>query len=138
MRKINKEILFTLQKVAAANPYDNAKVAAAVVRNNKIIAIGINSKKSHPLAARFGKNEQAIFLHAEVAAIKNALREVDNVEDLEKMEMYICRVKKPRPFSKKWVWGIAKPCDGCQRAIAEFGLRRVVYTTDVTGTYEVM
>lgn len=137
MRKINKEILFTLQKVAAANPSDNAKVAAAIVRNNKIVAIGINSMKSHPMAARFSKNEQAIFLHAEVAAIKNALREIE-VTDLEKMEMYICRVKKPKPFSKRWVWGLAKPCIGCQRAIAEFGLKRVVYTTDVTGTYEVM
>lgn len=93
--------------------------------------------KSHPMAARFSKNEQAIFLHAEVAAIKNALREIE-VTDLEKMEMYICRVKKPKPFSKRWVWGLAKPCIGCQRAIAEFGLKRVVYTTDVTGTYEVM
>lgn len=93
--------------------------------------------KSHPMAARFSKNDQAIFLHAEVAAIKNALREVE-VEDLEKMELYICRVKKPKPFSKKWVWGLAKPCIGCQRAIAEFGLKRVVYTTDETGTYEVM
>lgn len=137
MRKINKEILFTLQKVAAANPSDNAKVAAAIVRNNKIVAIGINSMKSHPMAARFSKNEQAIFLHAEVAAIKNALREIE-VTDLEKMEMYICRVKKPKPFSKRWVWGLAKPCIGCQRAIAEFGLKRVVYTTDVTGTYEIM
>lgn len=137
MRKINKEILFTLQKVASANPSDNAKVAAAIVRNNKIVAIGINSMKSHPMAARFSKNEQAIFLHAEVAAIKNALREIE-VTDLEKMEMYICRVKKPKPFSKRWVWGLAKPCIGCQRAIAEFGLKRVVYTTDVTGTYEVM
>lgn len=137
MRKINKEILFTLQKVASANPSYNAKVAAAIVRNNKIVAIGINSMKSHPMAARFSKNDQAIFLHAEVAAIKNALREVE-VEDLEKMELYICRVKKPKPFSKKWVWGLAKPCIGCQRAIAEFGLKRVVYTTDETGTYEVM
>jgi tRNA(Arg) A34 adenosine deaminase TadA len=137
MRKINKDILITLEKVAAANPSDNAKVAAAVVRNNRIVSIGINANKSHPMAAKFGKNEQAIFLHAEIAAIKNALKEVD-VDDLEKMEMYVVRVKKPKPFSKKWVWGLAKPCVGCQRAIAEFGLRRVVYTTDEHGTYEVM
>ncbi len=89
------------------------------------------------MQARFGKNEESIYLHAEVAAIRNALREV-SVDDLQKMEIYICRVKKPKPFSKKYVWGLAKPCEGCQRAIAEFGLKRVVYTTNETGKYEVM
>jgi deoxycytidylate deaminase len=137
MRPVNKGILSTLELVAAANPSDNAKVSAAIVRNNKIISIGINSKKSHPMQARFGKNEESIYLHAEVAAIRNALREV-SVDDLQKMEIYICRVKKPKPFSKKYVWGLAKPCEGCQRAIAEFGLKRVVYTTNETGKYEVM
>ena len=128
MKQINKGILHTLAKVAAANP-SHEKFAAAVVYRNRIISVGMNSMKSHPLQAKYSKNEHAIFLHAEVAAIKNALREMD-VDDLSKCELYIARVKKEKPFTKKFVWGLSKPCAGCERAIAEFGLKRTIYTCD--------
>ena len=137
MRKVNVGIVHTLAKIAAANPNPTEKMAAAIVYRNKIISIGMNSMKSHPMAAKYAKNNQAIFLHAEVSAIKNALREIE-VDDFAKCDIYIARVKKEKPFTKKYVWGLAKPCIGCQRAIREFGLRKVVYTTDEHGTYEVM
>lgn len=133
-RPVNKEILKTLVKIAEANPSENAKVAAAIVFRNKIVSIGINSRKTHPMQARFGKNADSIHLHAEISAIRNALRECD-AEELSKMEMYVVRVKKPRPFAKKFEWGLAKPCIGCQRAIEEFGLKRVIYTTNENGIY---
>ena len=136
MRNVNTGILHTLTKVAAANPNPQEKLAAAIVRNNRIIAIGINSMKSHPLQAKYRKNPHSIFLHAEIAAIKNALREIE-VDDFAKCNIYIVRVKKEKPFSKKYVWGLAKPCSGCERAIAESGLRNVIYTCD-NGKYEVM
>lgn len=136
MKKINEPILHTLAKVAAANPNNAEKFAAAVVYRNRIISFGMNSMKSHPMAAKYSKNEHAIFLHAEVAAIKNALREID-VDDFTKCDLYITRVKKEKPFTEKYVWGLAKPCRGCERAIAEFGLKRVVYSCD-DGDYGVM
>lgn len=134
--KINEGILHTLAKVAAANPAQREKLAAAIVCRNKIISIGMNSMKSHPMAAKYGKNEHAVYLHAEVAAIKNALREI-SVDEFSKCDIYITRVKKEKPFTNKYVWGLAKPCAGCERAIAEFGLKRVVYTCD-DGDYEVV
>lgn len=136
MKKVNEGILHTLSKVAAANPGQREKLAAAVVCRNKIISIGINSMKSHPMAAKYGKNEHAVYLHAEVAAIKNALREID-VDDFSKCDIYITRVKKEKPFTKKYVWGLAKPCAGCERAIAEFGLKRTIYSCD-NGKHEVI
>jgi tRNA(Arg) A34 adenosine deaminase TadA len=60
-----------------------------------------------------------------------------DVDDLSKCEIYVARVKKEKPFTKKYVLGLAKPCPGCERAIAEFGLKRVVYTCD-DGKHEVM
>ena len=135
--KVKKEILETLAKIAEANDDSNIRFAAAIVRGNRIVSVGFNHKKSHPLQARFCKNEHAIFLHAEIAAIKNALKEL-SVEELSRTDLYITRVKKPKSFSKKFVWGLAKPCCGCQRAIEEFGIRGVVYTTDENGAYEVM
>ena len=137
MKRVNIGILHTLEKIAVANPNQSEKMAAAIVYRNRVISIGMNSMKSHPLAAKFSKNEHAIFLHAEIAAIKNALREVE-VDDLSKCDIYIARVKKEKPFTKKYVWGLAAPRCGCRRAIAEFGLRKVVYTTNETGKYEVL
>ena len=134
MIKANREIFRTLEKVCIANPAE-IKMAAAIVRRNRIISIGMNNlNKSHPLAAKFAKSKEAIFPHAEISAIKNALREID-VDDLLKTEMYVCRVKKPKPRSKIWVPGLAKPCEGCRRAILEFGIKRVLYTTDEENVY---
>ena len=137
MKKVNEGILNTLTKVAEANDDSNIRFAAAVVRGNKIVSVGFNHMKSHPFQAKFAKNEMAIFLHAEVHAIKNALREV-NVDELSKCDIYITRVKRKMAGDKQFVWGLSKPCPGCQRAIAEFGFRRTIYTTDEHGKYEVM
>lgn len=128
--KINYNLLNILSKIAAANDeYPRARLAAGLVKNNKVLSIGINRNKTDPLQAKYGKNSEAIFLHAEIHAIKNALKEY-NIEDLDGATMYVCRVKRPSELSKKWVWGLAKPCEGCSRAIAEFGIKNVIYTTN--------
>jgi tRNA(Arg) A34 adenosine deaminase TadA len=136
--KINTNILETLTKVAEANDeYPRARMASALVKSNKIMSIGINRRKTDPMMVKYCKNKDAIFLHAEIHAIKNALKEY-TVEDLEDAVLYICRVKRPHESSKKWVWGMARPCPGCARAIAEFGIRNVVYTTDKHMSCEVI
>ena len=137
MKKVNVGILNTLAKIAEANDDSNIRFAAAVVYRNKIVSIGYNRKKSHPFQAKYAKNPEAIFLHAEVHAIKNALREI-NVEELKNTELYITRVKKPKAGDKNFVWGLSKPCAGCERAIAEFGIKRTIYTCDEVGNYEVL
>lgn len=129
---MNQEIFDTLEKIALSNPAD-IKMAASIVRRGKVVSFGMNSRKSHPLQAKYGKNEESIFLHAEISAIKNALREID-VDELSKCDLYILRLKKTKPFAKKWVHGLARPCPGCERAIREFDIKRVFYTTD-EGTY---
>ena len=136
MRKVNEGILHTLAKVAEANDGSNVRFASAITYRNKIVSIGFNHKKSHPFQAKFSKNPEAIFLHAEVHAIKNALREID-VDELPKCDIYITRVKKKKAGDKHFVWGLSKPCPGCERAISEFGIKRTIYTCDETGNYEV-
>ena len=136
--KKHKGILNTLASIAISSEETlTAKLAAAIVLNNRIVAIGYNRRKSDPLQARFSKNESAIYLHAEIHSLKNSLKLLD-VEELTKCSIYICRVKKVRPKSKEYVWGIAKPCSGCMRAIREFGIKNIIYSSDETGKYEVM
>ena len=126
-----------MAKVAEANDGSNVRFAAAITYRNKIVSIGFNHKKSHPFQKKYAKNSEAIFLHAEVHAIKNALREMP-IADLSKCELYITRVKRPISHSESFIWGLSKPCSGCQRAIAEFGIKRTIYTCDETGNYEVL
>jgi deoxycytidylate deaminase len=132
MNKVNENIVDTLRAVAIANPAQgSAKVAAAVVRGKKIVAIGMNQNKSHPMQAKFNtENPDRIFLHAEIDAIKNALRFSDE-EDLKKCVMYIVRVKRPNTHDKvNWIYGTAFPCEGCLNCLEAFQIQTIVYTLD--------
>lgn len=105
------------------------KLAAAIVYKNKIISYGFNSKKSNPFQSRFSKNEHSIYLHAEVDAIKNALKKL-SLEQLQKSTLIVARGKC---INGELVHGLAKPCTGCQRAISTFGIPNVFYTEDIIG-----
>ena len=128
---MNTEIVDMLTRLAVENPgiRNRFKLAAGIVYRNHLIATGINSYKTHPLMLQFGKNADALFIHAEIDAIKNALRLITQ-DQLARCDMYVVRVKRPDTSTKKWVHGLAKPCEGCQRAIVSFGLKNIYYTTD--------
>ena len=105
-----------------------ARIAAAVVRKGKVVSYGYNHKKTHPFQAKFRKNKDAVFFHAEVHAIKNALKSID-VEDLSKCELYIVRAKRDKA-NRKWITGMSKPCIGCQKCIDLFDLKSVYYSKE--------
>ena len=123
--EIQDEIFKLAQSV---EPVRGARIAAAVVRRGKVISYGYNHKKTHPFQTRFCKNPHAIFFHAEVHAIKNALKSVD-VEDLSKCELYIVRAKRDKA-NRKWITGMSKPCSGCQKCIDLFDLKSVYYSIE--------
>ena len=123
--EIQDEIFKLAQSV---EPVRGARIAAAVVRRGKVISYGYNHKKTHPFQTRFCKNPHAIFFHAEVHAIKNALKSVD-VEDLYKCELYIVRAKRDKA-NRKWITGMSKPCSGCQKCIDLFDLKNVYYSEE--------
>jgi tRNA(Arg) A34 adenosine deaminase TadA len=105
------------------------KLAAGIVYKSQLIATGLNSYKSHPIMCEWGTNADSIYLHAEIDAIKNALKLITQSQ-LTKCDIYIVRVKRPYNASGNWEEGLAKPCPGCRRAIESFGLKRVFWTED--------
>lgn len=134
---MSPKIFDMLERLAINNPGTKGryKLAAGIVYKKHLIATGVNSYKSHPLMTQFGKNDSAIYIHAEVDAIKNALRLID-MDQIGKCDLYVLRVK--RSGDKKtspWTRALSCPCEGCQRAIVHFGLRNVYYTTNVTNNY---
>ena len=119
-----------LEKVAmASEPVFRQRLAALLVYKNEVISIGINKTKSHPFQRKVAKHDDAIYLHAEVDCIKNALRQYDE-EIIAKSTLYVLRMKRPENDLKTFMRGLSKPCEGCQRAIAAFGIKTVYYTTD--------
>ena len=109
----------------------NQKLAACLVKGNKIISFGVNKRKTHPLQVKYARNSESIYLHAEIDVIKNSLKEISS-EVLSDCTLYIARTKKNGSE------GISKPCKGCMRAIETFGIKKVVYTTDEENVYGIM
>ena len=113
-----------LSKVAAVAPkVANYRLAAAIFYKNRLVTYGTSSYKSSPFQQRYAADVWKIFLHAEIAAIKNSLRFLE-LWQLKRSTLFICRVKHERK------WGNSKPCSGCQRAIAEFGIKNVLYSVE--------
>jgi deoxycytidylate deaminase len=127
------EIMHILARVAeASEPFAQARVAAALIYKNEILAIGTNKNKTHPFQKRFSPNEDAIFIHAENDAIYNALRKYDT-ETVAKSKLYISRMKWVNSSKLLFIQGLAKPCAGCSRAIATFNIKHVCYTIEEKG-----
>lgn len=132
------KIIELLRRMAIDNPgvRDKFKIAAAVVYKRDIISFGINQMKTHPMQKQFAKNHLAVYLHAEINAISNALNHLSK-EELSKSSLFIQRVKRRNEYSCEWVDGLAKPCIGCQQAILAFGIKKVCYSTDDDGKFSV-
>lgn len=105
---------------ARSNPVKGLPRMAAMIVNKRgqLISVGFNSRKSDPMAAKYGRHPEAVYPHAELAALKQALRFLED-DELANCTMYVARVKKDGSPA------LAKPCEGCQRALAEFGMGNV-------------
>ncbi len=127
---MNPKIFDTLERIAVdLEPASNTRLAAAIVYRNRIISLGVNQMKSHPMQAKFCKHESAVFWHAENNSIFNAIK--NGHQDLmHKCQLYVLRVKRNIANCDKFIWGSAKPCIGCEKAIKYYGIKTVHYTLD--------
>lgn len=123
----HSDVFNTLKPIAENLSDRRFRHVAAIVYRNKIIALGHSHKKSHPFQSKYRKNEDAIYWHAETHAIFNALKIVDS-DTLKKCRLYVCRVKNDQ--DERQMFGLSKPCDGCQECIDDHQIPTVVYTLD--------
>lgn len=103
-----------------------AKIAAVITDGSEIISTGINQKKTHPYQAKFAKNPEAIYLHAEIDAIVSALRKTD----IKGCTMIVSRMKYVSSEDMSYTLGNSKPCLGCAAALQHVGISRLIYSTD--------
>lgn len=125
----DRSFISLLKKITRDIPgAGNQTLAACIVKSNRVSSFGVNKRKTHPLQVKYARNPDAIYLHAEIDAIKNFLKE-NSVGDLRNSTLYIARTKKDGSE------GLSKPCKGCMRAIETFGIKKVVYTTNAEDMY---
>lgn len=130
LENANLRVIEMLARLAIENPGTRTryKMAAGIVYRRHLVATGVNSYKTHPLMASPGYNSDQIYMHAEVDAIRNALRIISQ-DQLAKSSIYVVRVKQQHEGGK-YVFGLAKPCEGCARMIASFGIENVWWSQD--------
>jgi tRNA(Arg) A34 adenosine deaminase TadA len=122
-KKKNERIFSVLEDVATGiERVANARISSAVVYKNDIVSIGINKLKTHPFQALHSRHEESIYWHAENHAIHNALKLISR-EQFSKSTLYVCRIDQAQNYC------LAKPCEGCMKAINKFKFKKLVYTT---------
>lgn len=87
-------------------------MGAVLVKNGKIMSVGSNNFKTHPLM------QGVKTLHAEVQCLLGV-----RWSDLAGAVMFVARVNANSKV------GMAKPCRICQSVLMRFGIKRAYYTT---------
>lgn len=90
------------------------QLCALVVKKNRVLSIGYNSSKTHPIM-----DTRMQMIHAECDAILRCPEAV-----VDGAEVIVARIK---PSGKP---GLARPCEVCEKILKRFGVRRVFYTTN--------
>lgn len=106
------------------------KLACAITHKKTILGFGLNSDKSDSFQSKYSNHAEKIYRHAETDAIKRVSNKY-GTKILENCVLYIVRIKRPYVKANFFIRGMAKPCSGCMKAISEFKIKKVVYTTDI-------
>ena len=99
------------------------RIVAAIYKGNRLVSYGFNSHKSHPFQRQWAPHPEAIYTHAEVDAIRNALK---RDEDLTRCILYVARWTNQGQ-------ALAEPCDGCRAAIKAFGIKKTYWSLKDAG-----
>ena len=105
----------------AALSTERHKHGAVIALGAKVLAVGVNTHRSHPSVCTDPKTQAAF--HAEVSA----LRSLRTTVDTSRLTVYSARINtNGEPM-------LAKPCTACQTVLDFYGIRRVLWTsTSVT------
>lgn len=92
------------------------KHGAIVVKANRVLGVGYNKDRNHPLSISEEHIKDHASIHAEVDAIKDAKWNVKGAT------LYVARVNNHGKDRE------SKPCQRCKIIIEESEIKRVIYT----------
>lgn len=116
----------------------SSKIGAIIAYKNRVISYGYNSTKQHPIQKEYNKyrfidgNPCDVdlitnSLHAEMMALLN-IRGFKG--ELSKCSIFIYREYKSGSMA------LVRPCEGCSKALNDYGIKNIYYTTNNGWNYE--
>ena len=114
---------FDLARIVSYNSdHHRFKIGAVIVKKNRIIAIGTNTEKTHPIQKHYDKFRKFPThhrIHAEIKAIINS-----KLNHLDGCSIYIYRETKSGHLAN------SRPCPSCIQMIKNYGIRKIGYSTN--------
>lgn len=112
------------RSIALSSPYYKFKIGCVIVIKKHIIAMGINSYKTHPIQKYYNRlrfsEDGHHTLHAEIQALVSIPKGLD----LEGATLYTYRENKDGILRR------SRPCPSCMGFIKAHNIHRICYTTD--------
>jgi len=99
----------------------SSRHAAGLVWKRRLMVVGNNKLKSHPMMQVFNDNPEKVYLHAEMDCLVKGIN-LHGVEWLTECRLFVLRLNKGGQRA------MSKPCDGCMKAIRAFDVREVRWT----------
>lgn len=131
------ERLFQFAKqIAEMSDFKRQQIGCVVFYKKKIISMGFNCHKTHPLQKEYNKirfdgDETPHSLHAEMHALM-PLRHMDI--DWGKVKIFTYRICKNDPTKAS----LARPCPSCMAYMKNLGIKNMYYTTTEGPVHEVL
>lgn len=129
----NRELkYFNLAKNACSfSDFPRVKIGCIAVYKNKVLSVGYNSQKTHPLQEYYNHfrdfypNVGGKFINHSLHGEIHALLQIKDMDiDFSKVELFIYRICKNRKFA------MVRPCAGCMRMIKDLGIKVIYFTSD--------
>ena len=130
MEKAKINLFFDMARSVAmqSNSY-KCHLGCVAIYRGKVIVSGYNSEKTHPMQMKYNKyRKNKIFkdgflptLHSEMKMLIE-LKKYDI--NFKKVKVFVYRIRKDQDF------GMARPCPACMKAIKDFGIKKIYYTTN--------
>ena len=132
-----ERLLQFARNMAEMSDFERQKLGCVVVYKNKIIGMGFNSTKTHPLQKeynnkfRFNADNTPHCMHAEMHALM-PIRYMDI--DWSKTKVYVYRISRCDPDKG----ALARPCPACRAFMRELGIQHIYYSAPSGPVHEIL
>lgn len=126
LRKTDLKYFDKARQASGISDYPKVHVGCVAVYQGRIIGIGCNCNKTHPIQKYYNRyriksDSMLPKLHAEINCI-NQIKHLDI--NFAKVKLYIYRTRVNQPFS------MSRPCPACMAAIKDIGIKEIYYTSN--------